>query len=310
MQLMSVRAELVRIGTRFLIKRRAARSSLERERKRLRGYERLIPGPPDGTKIEKLDAAGVMADRMTTAQSPRGRDLLYLHGGGYATSAPAIYRDFGCRLAAATHARLLLPDYRLAPEHPFPAALDDAIAVYRWMLANRASEAPPAIIGDSAGGGLAFALLLRLQDEGLAEPAAIVALSPWTDLAMTGASMRLNARKDPMMSPEIVARRATCYLAGADPRTPYASPLYGDFRQPPDTLIQVGSDEVLRDDAVRMADRLRAAGGRVEIEVWPRMVHVWHLFAPILPEAGRAIGRIAEFLDDACGHSQQLPSNV
>ncbi len=251
-----------------------------------------------------------MADRVTTAQSRRGRDLLFLHGGGYATGSPAVYRGFVWRLAAATRARLLVPDYRLAPEHPFPAASDDSMSVYRWMLANRASEAPPGIIGDSAGGGLAFALLLRLHDEGLEEPAAIVALSPWTDLAMTGASMRLNAKKDPMLSPEDVARRARCYLAGADPRTPYASPLYGDFRQPPDTLIQVGSDEVLRDDAVRMADRLRAAGGRVELEIWPRMVHVWHLFAPLLPEAGRAIGRIAEFLDDACGHTRELPSDL
>ena len=299
----SLRAELVRIGTRLLIKRQAGHADLARERNRLRGYERLIPKPPREIKVEQIDAAGVMADCITMPSQPTC-DLLFLHGGGYAAGSPAIYRGFGWRLAAATRARLLIPDYRLAPEHPFPAALEDAVSVYRWMLANRADQARLAIIGDSAGGGLAFALLLRLRDEGLEDPVAIVALSPWTDLAMTGASIRLNAKKDPMISPARIAHSAKSYLAGADARTPYASPLYGSFPNAPDTLIQVGSDEVLRDDAVRMADGLRAAGGHVELEIWQRMPHVWHLFAPILPEADRAIWRIGEFLNGALEHAQ------
>jgi epsilon-lactone hydrolase len=303
---MSLRAELVRMGVRLLIKRRAGHTDLARERIRLRRYERLISEPPEAIKVEQIDAAGVKADRITMTTSQRVCDILFLHGGGYATGSPAIYRGFGWRLAAATRARLLVPDYRLAPEHPFPAALEDSISVYRWMLANGADPSRLAIIGDSAGGGLAFALLLRLRDERLEDPAAIVALSPWVDLAMTGASMRLNARRDPMISLERIAHSAICYLAGADAREPYASPLYGDFPKAPATLIQVGSDEVLRDDAVRMADKLRAAEGHVELEIWPRMPHVWHLFAPILPEASRAIGRIGEFLDDALVHAPPL----
>jgi acetyl esterase/lipase len=138
---------------------------------------------------------------------------------------------------------------------------------------------------------------LRLRDEGVPLPAAIVALSPWTDLALTGPSMRRNAKADPMIDADTAADLATYYLAGADARTPYASPLYGDWRQAPPALIQVGSDEVLRDDAVRMADKLRAAGSEVELETWRRMPHVWHAFVPILPEAHRAIARIGMFLD-------------
>jgi acetyl esterase/lipase len=302
---MSLRAELVRIGTRLLLKSQAAHADLARERKLLRGLERLIPDPPAGTRTEQIDAAGVMADRIMTSSSQCNRDLLFLHGGGYATGSSALYRGFSWRLATATRARLLLPEYRLAPEHPFPAALEDSVSVYRWMLANRVDPTRLAIIGDSAGGGLAFALLLRLRAEGLPDPAAIVALSPWTDLALTGPSLRLNARKDPMINPQRIAQYAKCYLAGTDARTPYASPLYGDFAEAPPTLIHVGSDEVLRDDAVRMADRFCAAGGHVQLEIWPRMPHVWHVFGPMLPEASQAIRRIGEFLDSVLVHTAQ-----
>jgi epsilon-lactone hydrolase len=170
-------------------------------------------------------------------------------------------------------------DYRLAPEYPFPAALDDAVTAYHWLLAEGADSRRIAVMGDSAGGGLALSLLLRLRDQGIPLPAAAVALSPWTDLALTGPSLSLNASADPLVSAEQARRFVDYYLAGADPRTPYASPLYGKPEGLPPTIIQVGSDEVLRDDAVRMADRMRAAGCRVELEIWPRMPHVWHLFA-------------------------------
>jgi acetyl esterase/lipase len=191
---------------------------------------------------------------------------------------------------------VLALDYRLAPEHPFPAALDDALAAYRWLLAEGADPRRIAVMGDSAGGGLAFSLLLRLRDQGAPLPAAAVALSAWTDLALTGASLRLNAAADPMLNAEDLPKLAACYLASADPRDPYASPLYGDATGLPPTLIQAGSDEILHDDSTRMADRLRAAGCEVELEIWPRMPHAWHLFAPVLPEARRAIERIGAFV--------------
>jgi acetyl esterase/lipase len=186
-------------------------------------------------------------------------------------------------------------DYRLAPEHPFPAALDDAFAAYNWLLDNGADPARIVVIGDSAGGGLVFSLMLRVRDEGCHLPGAAVALSPWTDLALTGASLKLNGAADPMLRTDYPPLFVDDYLAGADPRSPYVSPLYGDPAGLPPTLIQVGSDEVLRDDSVRMAERMRAVGCKVELEIWPRMPHVWHAYVPFVPEAGRAIRCIGDF---------------
>ena len=180
---------------------------------------------------------------------------------------------------------MLCLQYRLAPEHPFPAALDDAVNAYRWLMAEGADPRRTAVMGDSSGGGLTFATLLRLRDEGVPLPAAAVALSPWTDLALTGPSLQRNSKADAMIRSDEAPRLADCYLAGADPRTPYASPLYGDPTGLPPTLIQVGSDEVLLDDSVRLAERMRAAGCEVELEVWPRMPHVWQVWARVMPEA-------------------------
>ena len=163
------------------------------------------------------------------------------------------------------------------------------------------------MIGDSAGGGLALSLLLKLRDKGISLPAAAVALSPLTDLALTGLSFDLNAAADPMVSTKQARRAVDYYLAGADPRSPYASPLYGNPEGLPSTMIHVGSDEVLRDDAVRMADRMREAGCHVELEIWPRMPHVWHAFAPLTPEAHRAIERIGSFVRDRTDYQAAAP---
>jgi len=256
----------------------------------------LVPKPPASTLTTPVNARGVMADRVTTPVSDATRNILFLHGGGYVIGSPALYRHFTWRLAAAARGCVLAIDYRLAPEHPFAAALEDAVAAYCWLLDGGADPRRCAVIGDSAGGGLALAMLIKLRDDGTALPAAAVALSPWTDLALTGPSLKHNAAADPMMRADAVAKAAALYLRGADPRTPYASPLYGDPAALPPTLIQVGSDEILRDDATRMAERMRAAGCRVEIEIWPRMPHVWHLFTPFVPEARQAIERIGSFI--------------
>jgi acetyl esterase/lipase len=220
---------------------------------------------------------------------------LFLHGGAYVTGSPDLYRHVSWRFASAARAQFIAVEYGLAPEHPFPAALDDALAAWRALLGEGANPSHCAIMGDSAGGGLALALALRLRDTGVPLPGALVAISPWTDLAITGRSAQPPAA-DPMLYPEHLADYAAHYLAGADPRDPYVSPLYGDPSGLPPTLLQVGSDEILRDDSVRMAERMRDAGCNVTLEVWPRMPHVWHAFAPILPEAGRAIARIGEFV--------------
>jgi acetyl esterase/lipase len=293
---------LVRLGARCFIKRRR-HATIAAARQSIHAAARWTSRPRAGTEVLPVDAGGVPGEFITTLASRPDRDVLFLHGGGYVTGSGALYRDLTWRLATAARARVLAIDYRLAPEHPFPAALDDALAAYRWLVAGRADPRRTAVMGDSAGGGLALALLLRLRDDGLELPAAAVAVSPWTDLALTGASLSFNEKSDPMLNAADARLFADCYLAGADPRNPYASPLYSNPAGLPPTLIHVGSDEILHDDAVRMAEILRAAGCRAEIEVWPRMPHVWHLFAPVLPEAKQAIANIGAFAD------QVLPSD-
>jgi epsilon-lactone hydrolase len=292
----SLRSEFVRLGLRWFIKRRH-HPTVAAARQSILVAERWVPSPPAGTEVCAVDAGGVPGEFVATPVSRPDRHVLFLHGGGYVTGSPALYRHFTWRIARAARARVLAIDYRLAPEHPFPAALDDALAACRWLLGGIAGPQRTAVMGDSAGGGLALALLLKLRDGGFELPAAAVALSPWTDLALTGASLLLNAKSDPMVKAQDARPFAECYLTGADPRNPYASPLYGNPAGLPPTLIHVGSDEILHDDAVRMAENLGAAGCRVEIEVWRRMPHVWHLFAPVLPEARQAIAVIGAFLD-------------
>jgi epsilon-lactone hydrolase len=293
---MSRRAELLRLGLRLLKNRDARRQvTIATVRRRLERIERIVPRPPKDTQTTAVDAGGVRAVRIAVRQARSDRCVLYFHGGGYAFGTAKLCRDFTWRIGAAAHACVIYFDYRLAPEHPFPAAVEDAATVYRW-LEGRFDPRRIAFMGESAGGGLVLATLLKLRDEGLPLPGAAVAVSPWTDLALTGPSLQSNAAADPMLNAAHLPALAHGYLAGVDPRHHYASPLYGDGSGLPPTLIHVGSDEILRDDAVRMADKLRAAGCEAEIEVWPRMPHAWHLYARILPEGRRAMEKIGAFL--------------
>jgi monoterpene epsilon-lactone hydrolase len=290
----SLRAELTRLGARWFI-RKHLHVPAEQSRRELHGMERLTPRPPPGTMTTRLDAGGVPADSIVVPASQPDRHVLYLHGGAYRAGAPSNYRHFTWRIAALVRATVLAIDYRLAPEHPFPAAVEDAISAYRWLLADGARSSNCLVMGDSAGGGLALAMVLKARDDGLPLPAACVAISPWTDLALTGASLRRHARSDPMLNADHLPVFAADYLGGADPRNPYASPLYGNLADFPPTLFHVGGDEILRDDTVRMHERLLLARRPSELEIWPRMPHVWHLFVPMLPEAHRALADIERF---------------
>jgi acetyl esterase/lipase len=293
----SLRAELIRVALRCLFKdREDHKPDIATIRRNLGRTTYLFPNPPKGTIATKVTAGGVPAVRVTRPTSREDRHVLYLHGGGYCYGSPSLYRDFAWRIADATEASVLCLDYRLAPEHPFPAAIDDAANAYRSLLAEGADPKRIIVMGDSAGGGLVFGSLLKLRDDGAPLPAAAVALSPWTDLTMTSESSRLNVKRDPMLSVGPARVLASWYAAGADLRTPYASPLFGDLTGLPPSLIQVGSDEILLDDATGMAERLRAAGCQSDVEIWPRMPHVWQLYALIMPEAQRAIERIGSFV--------------
>jgi acetyl esterase/lipase len=222
--------------------------------------------------------------------------VLYIHGGGYNYGTPALYRDLTWRIADVARATVTLPVYRLAPEHSFPAALDDVIASYHSLLSEDIDPRRLALIGDSAGGGLVFAMLLCLRDAGTPLPAATVAISPWVDLSLQSESSISFGRTDPMLSLAEARHLAANYLGSTAPNHPHASPIFGDVSGVPPSLIQVGDDEMLRDDAVTMAERLRAAGCDVELELWPRMPHVWHTLARLVPEGRRAIERIGAFL--------------
>jgi acetyl esterase/lipase len=247
-------------------------------------------------RTETVDANGVPAEWVTAAGTEAARTILYLHGGGYVIGSPATHRGLAERLSKAAGARVLVIDYRLAPEHPFPAPVEDATKAYRWLLASGVSASSIAVAGDSAGGGLTAATLIALRDAGDALPAAGICLSPWVDMEGIGESMTLRAELDPMVQKEGLLGMARLYLQGADPRSPLAAPLYADLHGLPPLLVQVGTSETLYDDATRLAERAKAAGVNVTLEPWDEMIHVWHLFAEMLPEGQKALDRIGEFV--------------
>lgn len=295
---MSLRAELLRLGIRMFLKRQGHHVDIEVWRRDMRAMERLVPRPSARSETVEVRAGRLTFHRITTPASRPERNVLYLHGGGYISGGPAYYRHFTWRIANAVRACIWALGYRLAPEHPFPAALEDAVAGYTWLADKMPDTRQLFVMGDSAGAGLALCLLLKLRDNAGSLPGAAVAMSPWTDLALTGRSLASNAAADPMLNAGNLPEVVRYYLDGADPRTPYASPLYGDPAGLPPVLIQVGSDEILRDDAVRMAEKLREQNPHSRLEIWSRMPHVWQLFVPVLPEAHRAISRIGEFISD------------
>jgi epsilon-lactone hydrolase len=256
----------------------------------------VAPQPPPGTLVEPADADGVPAEWVVAAGVNSGRVVVYFHGGAYQMGSPATLRHMIAVISAAAQARVLSVDYRLAPEHPFPAAVEDAVTAYRWLLASGVDPASVAFAGDSAGGGLALAALVAVRDCGHPLPRAAVGLSPWTDLALTGESLRTRAKADVMLQPSGMPETAALYLAGQDPRHPHASPLYARWDGLPPILLQVGDAEVLLDDSTRLAAKARAAGVDVTLEVWDEMPHVWHAWAGLLPEADQAIGRVGHWL--------------
>ena len=263
-------------------------------------YEKLavlLGGAPDA-KCEKVDADGVPAEWVAAPGIDSQRAVLYLHGGGYAIGSINTHRRLAYDISAASSARVLLIDYRLAPEHPFPAAVDDAAKAWRWLLQQGFTSDRLAIAGDSAGGGLTIATLVNLRDRKLGLPACAVAISPWIDLEGQGASITTRAAQDPMVQKAGLLWMAGLYLAGKDPRTPLAAPLHADLTGLPPVLVQVGTAETLLDDATRLAEKLYRAGGDVRLAGWPDMLHVFPFFAPILSEGRDGCREIGQFIRD------------
>jgi monoterpene epsilon-lactone hydrolase len=278
----------------------ADREDVGAARTRMDMMTTAMPLPPD-VRYEAVDAGGVPAEWTAAPGAAADRVIVYLHGGGYVVGSVRTHRLLVADLSRATGARVLSVDYRLAPEHPFPAAVEDAVTACRFVRRGGVAPARMAVAGDSAGGGLTVATLLALRDAREPLPAAAVCLSPWLDLSLSGESMRTKETVDPMIHLDGARLMAERYLGGADARSPLASPLFAELAGLPPLLIQVGTAETLLDDSTRFAARARAAGVAVELEEWEDMFHVWHAFAFVLPEAREAIARIGAFLRPRLG---------
>jgi epsilon-lactone hydrolase len=264
----------------------------------------LLSGPlADGT----VEEAGTLGGRpalwvrpATRATTRPNRTVLFLHGGAYEVGSIAAYRPFASRLALVLDATMVVLDYRLAPEHRFPAAVDDVLAAYRELLARGSDPGALAVLGDSAGGGLTCCLLVAAAREAVAQPAAAAAISPWLDLSLAGDSYADEGR-DPFLRRDALRRSAAAYLGGADPRSPLASPVFADDAQLgalAPLLLQVGTRELLMDDSVTLAARIDAAGGDAVLEVWDDCPHVWHMMGDGVPEARDAMVHLRDFLDE------------
>ena len=273
----------------------AGRPTVQETRANFEQMAGMFPVAAD-VKCEPVDAGGVKSEWVTAPGADAGRAVLYLHGGGYVIGSINTHLDLAARISRAAKARVLLIDYRLAPEHPFPAAVEDSVAAYRWMLAQGLKPSRISVAGDSAGGGLTVATLVAIRDAKLATPGAAVCLSPWVDLEGVGDSMKSKASVDPMVQRDGLLEMAQHYLAGKDARSPLAAPLYADLAGLPPMLIQVGTAETLLDDSTRIAERARKAGVKVTLEPWENMIHVFQVFAPMLDEGQQAIEKIGEFI--------------
>lgn len=274
------------------------------EELRLGMATRREPADP-AVQCLRVDIGSIPAEWVLAPGADPDLRLLYLHGGGYVSGSGAFYLPLAAHLSAAARCAVLLPDYRLAPEHPFPAGLEDCVQIHQWLTATGPAGPAPArpsparatfIAGDSAGGGLALAMLLALRDQELPLPRAAIALSPFTDLTLTGDSLRSEAGLDPIMHPRCLPDFVSRYVPGGEARAPLASPVFGNYTGVPPLLIQVGEHEIIRDDSVRVAAKARAVGVDVTLEVWEGMFHVFQSHEPLLPEAREAIEHIALFM--------------
>lgn len=271
--------------------------SVDEQRAAMEAAAEMFPVESDVLTVE-VEAGGVPADWVSIANQKAERVVLYFHGGAYVMGSRATHRALAGRIARASRAQVLLPDYRLAPENPFPAAVEDAVACWNWLLSGGHSPDRMSIAGDSAGGGLALATLLALKDAGIPLPACAIGLSPWTDLEGTGPTAEIGAVDDPMLTVDGLRSSGRDYAA-ADLKNPLAAPLLGNLEGLPRLLLQVGTREILLSDSTRFADKARAAGVDVTLEVEEGLIHVWHML-PGVPEAESAIERVGAFIASNC----------
>lgn len=256
---------------------------------------------PEGCMNIAVDIAGMPAEGLVPLDADESRNILYLHGGGYCIGSPRSHRPTAARLAAEAGCPILVPDYRMGPEAPFPAAVEDGVKAWRHLIEAGIDPARMVIAGDSAGGGLTLATALAARDAGLPQPGGLFCISPWANLSQTGAAYERLATVDPMISAEGLDRFAEAYLAGADAADPLASPALGDFTGIAPILIHVGGAEVLMSDSIAVAEAAGLAGVDVRLEIWPEMIHVWHAWSGQLTAGRRAIASAAAWIREKTG---------
>jgi epsilon-lactone hydrolase len=293
----SIRAALISFIMKRTIKRQFdSLDDVATFREQMADAGALSASTPSDVAVVPTEIKGVACEWVTRGDTDQNQVLVYFHGGGYVFGSPESHRDLAWRLAEKTAMRILMVDYRLAPEHPFPAAIDDATACYRGLLEDGFEAHNIAFGGDSAGGGLAAAALLNLKNFGLPQPRCAVLLSPWLDLTLSGESIQTNQDAEAVLTPKALQTMASRYLGDLDPAAPLASPLFGELSGLPPMLIHVGSTEILRNDAERFHNKIKLSGGESELTVWKKMPHVFQVFASRIPEGKTAIVELADFL--------------
>jgi monoterpene epsilon-lactone hydrolase len=297
---LSLRSRFWRMLLRTTFKEQ--RLTIAEERARAAKNARFMSRIPKGVKVEKIDIDGIRAAWIYPSNSEGEKVVLHLHGGGYVVGGIDSYQMMCGLMAQTLKTKILLPEYRLAPENPFPAAVDDALKIYRWLLVQGYQPGNIVISGDSAGGGLSIAAALSLRDAGDPLPAAIVCISPWADLTFKGPSHVNKAEAEALLTTGVLREWASCYVGKEDPENPLISPIYADFTNFPPLLIQVGSEEILLDDARMLVEKAKTDG----VEVWNGMWHVWHVLGNLIPESRQAFEEMRQFTQDHMAQSRDM----
>ena len=297
---MSIQAKIFSMAMRYQMADFYRDLSVEAQRAKMEKYAKAVKLSDDVTS-KPAKGCPVPAEWVTTPGINNDQVILSLHGGAYFLNYGNPHRNFAARIGRSVKVRVLIPDFRLSPKHPYPAALEDVTVTYQWLLDQGYSSIDIAVVGESSGGGLALATLLKLRDVDIHLPAAIVCICPWADLTGSGASMESKKKVDFINNPEHMKTTAKLYAGNQDLKNPYISPLYADLKGFPPLLIQAAARDVLSDDATRLAEQARSANVDVTLEVWDGMIHVFQLSAGFVPEARKAVKNIAVFLKKYVG---------
>jgi len=292
----SFRSRFCRFLTKYVSSRKFNSQRTIEEMRNTMDVLAKLTGFPSNARVNKINIKDMPAEWIYRDDAPENRAVLYLHGGGYCLCSSDTHRELAAHISIESNTRVVFPDYRLAPESPYPAALEDSVMAYEWLLEKGFSPENIALAGDSAGGGLSIATAVLLREKGIPSPSSITCISPWVDLEMRGDSIRINSGTDPMLNLPLLELMASNYTGKDSPRNPFISPIYADLKGLPPLLIHSGSDEILLDDSKRLAEKAGDFEIDVTLKIYEKMWHVWHLFMRVMPESKIAIRETGLFI--------------